>query len=125
MVKVSVDKEKKLVEAQINGFIKTDEALRASSEIKKTLHQFGPQEATLLIDLMGFAPMTSDVPAILRGMGRDIVGYFRKAALVQEFALKMPGRKVIEPPPGGKLPAFPTREEAMKYLMEKDENSQE
>ncbi|MBE0698577.1 MAG: hypothetical protein IH586_16795 [Anaerolineaceae bacterium] len=116
MVKVIVDKEQKLVEAQIGGFIKTEEALRVANELKKVLIQFGPQEAMLLIDLTGFAPMSSDVQSILRGMGRDVVGYFRKAALVQEFALQMPGRKVIEPPSGGKLPAYPTREEAIKYL---------
>ncbi len=116
MVKVIVDKEKKLVEAQIGGFVKAAEALRISTEVKSALAQFGPQEAVLLLDLTGFAPMAMDVQPILRGMGRDVVGYFRKAALVQEFALQMPGRKVIEPPPGGKLPAYPTREEALKYL---------
>ena len=116
MVKVTVDTEQKLVEAQIGGMVKTEEALRASTELKKALAQFGPQEALLLIDLTGFLPMSTDVKSILRGMGRDIVGYFRKAALVQEFARQMPGRKVIEPPSGGKLPAYPTREEAMQYL---------
>jgi hypothetical protein len=120
MVKVVVDKEKKLVEAQIRGFVKTAEALRVSTELKGTLAQFGPQEAVLLLDLTGFTPMTTDVQPILRGMGRDIVGYFRKAALVQEFALQMPGRKVVDPPPGGKLPAYPTREEALKYLFAED-----
>jgi hypothetical protein len=118
MIKVSVDKDNKIVEAQISGFLKTEEALRVSNELKKTLGQFGPQEAVLLIDLTGFAPMTADVPAILRGMGRDVVGYFRKAALVLEFTAGMQGRKVIEPPPGGKLPSFASREEAMSYLQE-------
>lgn len=116
MVKVSVDKENKLVEAQIGGMVKTEEALRASTELKRALAQFGPQEALLLLDLTGFVPMSTEVAPVLRGMGRDVVGYFRRAALVQEFARQMPGRKVIEPPSGGKLPAFATREEALQYL---------
>lgn len=116
MVKVTVDKERKLVEAQIGGMVQTEEALRASSELKRALAQFGPQEALLLLDLTGYTPMSTGVAPVLRGMGRDVIGYFRKAALVQEFARQMPGRKVIEPPPGGKLPAYPTREEALAYL---------
>jgi hypothetical protein len=120
MVKVTVDKEQKLVEAQIGGMVKTAEALLVSSELKRALSQFGPQEALLLLDLTGYAPMSSDVAPILRGMGRDVVGYFRKAALVQEFARQMPGRKVIEPPPGGKLPAYSTREEALQYLQSEE-----
>lgn len=118
MIQVQVDREEKLVEAQISGFVKVDEAMQVSSELKKALGQFGPKEAILLIDLVGFAPMTTDVLPILRGMGRDIVSYFRKAALVQDFSMDMQGRKIIEPPPGYKLPSYPTRERALEYLKE-------
>lgn len=118
MIKVIVDQEKKMVEGEITGFVKTDEAIRFSTELKKVLVQFGPQEACLLINLVGFAPMSTDVNSILRGLGRDVVGYFRKAALIQEFAMNMPGRKVIEPPPGRKLPSFSSRAEAISYLLE-------
>lgn len=118
MYRVSTDKEQKLVEVEISGFVSADEAVRVSAELKRALPQFGPKEALLLIDLTGFAPMSKDVRPILRGMGRDVIGFFDKAALVQEFAAFMPGNRPIEPPPGGKLPSFPTREEALKYLKE-------
>lgn len=121
MVKVTVDKEQKLVEAEISGMIKTEDAARASSEIKRTMYQFGPQEAVLLIDLVGFTPMTNDVLSVMRGIGRDVTTGFRKAALIQEFSMEMRGRKVIEPPPGKKIPTYPTREEALKYLLAVEE----
>ncbi len=116
MIQVNVDRDQKLVEAQIAGFFKVEEAMQVSNDLKKALSQFGPKEAILLIDLLGFAPMTNDVLPILRGMGRDIVSYFRKAALVQEFSMDMQGRKIIEPPPGYKLPSFTTRDQALEYL---------
>jgi hypothetical protein len=118
MIQVQTDKEQKLVDVVITGFVKVDEAVRVSSDLKRALGQFGPQEAVLLIDLVGFAPMTNDVLPVLRGMGRDVVSFFRKAALVQEFGMEYRGRKVIEPPPGTKLPAYPSREAALKYLLE-------
>ncbi len=116
MIQVNVDRDQKLVEAQITGFLSVNEAMQVSSDLKKALGQFGPKDAILLIDLLGFAPATNDVLPILRGMGRDVVSYFRKAALVQEFSMDMQGRKIIEPPPGYKLPSFPTREKALEYL---------
>ncbi len=116
MIQVNVDKEQKLVETQITGFINSDEAVQVSTELKKALMQFGPKEAILLIDLVGIAPVNNDVLPILRGMGRDVVSYFRKAALVEEFPMDMGGRKVIEPPPGAKLPSFTNRDQAMAYL---------
>ena len=64
------------------------------------------------------APMATDVLPILRGMGRDVISFFRKAALVQEFGMEYGGRKVIEPPPGSKLPYYPSRDAALKYLLE-------
>jgi hypothetical protein len=118
MVKLEIDQEKKLVEVEITGFIKNDEAVRLSNELKKALAKYGPQEACLLIDLTGFMPMEKDVLSVLRGMGRDVIGYFHKAALVQEFASLNPSRKVIEPPPGVKLPSFTSREEAVRYLFD-------
>jgi hypothetical protein len=118
MYRVTSDKEQKLVELEISGFIGAEEATRISSELKRTLPQFGPKEALLLIDLTGFAPMSKDVVPILRGMGRDVIGFFHKAALVQEFAAHLPGQRPIEPPPGGKMPSFPTREAALVYLKE-------
>jgi hypothetical protein len=118
MAKVTVDQEQKLVEVDLTGFINVEQAIRVSNELKKTYFQSGPQQAALLIDLVGFAPMSNDVPPILRGMGRDAISFFRKAALVQEFAVTLQGRKIVEPPPGYKLPSFPNREEAMRYLME-------
>lgn len=121
MVKVTVDKEQKLVEAVITGLVKAEDAARASNEIKRTMFQFGPQEAVLLIDLVGFTPMSNDVLSVLRGMGRDVVTAFRKTALIQEFSMEMRGRKVIEGPPGTKIPSYPTREEALKYLMAEEE----
>lgn len=118
MIQVGVDKEQKMVDVVITGMVKVEEAVRVSNELKRTLGIFGPQEAVLLIDLVGFAPMSSDVLLILRGMGRDVISFFRKAALVQEFGMEYGGRKIIEPPPGTKLPGFPSREAALKYLME-------
>jgi hypothetical protein len=118
MVKLAVDQSKKLVEVEITGFIKNDEAVRLSNDLKKALVTFGPQEACLLIDLTGFMPMDKDVLSVLRGMGRDVIGSFHKAALVQEFASQSPNRKVIEPPPGVKLPSFTSRDEATRYLFE-------
>ncbi len=117
MVRVNIDREQKLVEAQITGFVKIDEVVRASNEIKASMKLFGPEEAVLLVDLVGFTPMSNDVLPLLRGMGRDVISFFRKSALIQDFAMTFQGnRKVIEPPPGYKLPSFTTREEAMKYL---------
>lgn len=118
MISVKIDPEEKLVDAMITGFVKTEEAARFSNEVKQAMRQFGPQQAVLLIDLTGFAPMTNDVLSLLRGLGRDVIGSFRKAALVQEFALKIQNRKIIEPPPGVKLPSYPSREEALKFLLE-------
>ena len=118
MIKVTTDTDQKLVEVIITGFIKTPEAARVSDELKKTMIQFGPKDAVLLIDLVGFAPMSADVLPILRGMGRDVIGFFRKTALLQEFPMDFAGRKIIEAPPGYKMRAFLTRDEAMKYLME-------
>jgi len=117
MVKVDIDREQKIVEAQITGFVKVDEVVRASNEIKASMKLFGPREAVLLVDLIGFAPMSNDVLPILRGMGRDVISFFRKSALIQDFAMTFQGnRKVIEPPPGYPLPSFPTREAALSYL---------
>lgn len=118
MISVKIDPDEKLIDATITGFVKTDEAVRFSNEVKQAMRKFGPQEAALLVDLTGFAPMTNDVLSLLRGLGRDVISSFRKAALVQEFALKIQNRKIIEPPPGVKLPAYQTREEALKYLLE-------
>jgi hypothetical protein len=118
MVKVDVDREQKLVEAQITGFVKGDEVIRAANEIKATMKLFGPSQAVLLIDLVGFTPMSNDVLPVLRGLGRDVVSFFRKAALLQEFSMGFQGnRKAVEPPPGYQLPSFPTREQALAYLM--------
>lgn len=117
MVKVEIDREQKIVEAQITGFVKVDEVVRASNEIKASMKFFGPREAVLLVDMVGFAPMSNDVLPILRGMGRDVISFFRKSALIQDFAMTFQGnRKVIEPPPGYQLPTFPTREAALSYL---------
>ncbi len=122
MVKVTIDREQKLVDVQISGFAKTDEVIRAANEIKATMKLFGPSEALLMLDLIGFTPMTNEVLPMLRGLGRDVISFFRKTALVQEFSLNFQGgRRAIEPPPGYKLPSFPTREEALKYLMAEDE----
>jgi len=118
MIQVSSDKDQKLVDVVITGLIKVDDAVRVSNDLKRTLGQFGPQEAVLLIDLIGFAPMATDVLPILRGMGRDVISFFRKAALVQEFGMEYGGRKVIEPPPGSKLPTYPSRDAALKYLLD-------
>ncbi len=117
MVKVTVDAEQKLVEAQITGFVKAADVMRAASEIKATMKQFGPAEAVLLLDLVGFAPMSNDVLPMLRGLGRDVVSFYRKAALVQDFVMNFQGgRRAVEPPPGYKLPSYPTREQALAYL---------
>ncbi len=118
MAKVIIDRERKLVDVEMGGFIKAQEAGRVSTEIKEAYRVFAPKEAVLLIDLVGFAPMSSDVLPVLRGLGRDVLSFFKKGALVQEWAMKPQDRQVIEPPPGYKLPTFKTREEALKYLME-------
>lgn len=117
MVHVDIHREQKIVEAQITGFVKVDEVVRASNEIKASMKIFGPQEAVLLVDLIGFTPMSNDVLPVLRGLGRDVISFFRKSALIQDFAMTFQGnRKVIEPPPGYKLPSFPTRDDALAYL---------
>ena len=119
MFKLTINEEQKLVEVQITGLVKAEEALRASNELKKMFLKFGPRQALLLVDLVGFSPMANDVLPILRGMGRDVLTFFRKAALIQEFSMGFQGaRKVIEPPPGMPLPSYRTREEAMAYLLE-------
>jgi hypothetical protein len=118
MVKVTVDKEQKLVEATLTGFVKVEDAVRASNEVKATMKLFGPAQAALLIDLLGFAPMSNDVLPVLRGMGRDVISFFRKTALVQEIPIEVGGRKIIEAPPGVKVPRYMTRDEAIKYLLE-------
>lgn len=116
MVKVTVDPERRLIEVVLTGFVKTEEAVRVSSELKKSMMQFGPKQANLIIDLVGFAPLTKDVLPVLRGMGRDVISFFRKSALIQEFSMDLQGRKIIEPPPGIKIPYFTTREKALEYL---------
>lgn len=122
MIRVDIDREQKLVEAQITGFVKVEEVMRASNEIKASMKLFGPSEAVLLVDLIGFAPKSSDVLPVLRGLGRDVISFFRKSALIQDFAMTFQGnRKVIEPPPGYKLPTFTTREAAMTYLTAMEE----
>lgn len=118
MIRVTTETDQKLVDVTITGFVKTEEALRVSTELKQSMRHFGPQEAVLLIDLIGFAPMSNDVLSLLRGMGRDVITFFRKAALVQEFSQKIQGRRIIEPPPGITLRSFSTREEALQYLSE-------
>lgn len=121
MVKVTEDREQKLVEATITGFVKPDEVMRVSNEIKATMKHYGPSQAVLLLDMVGFAPMTNEVLPLLRGLGRDVVSFFRKAALLQEFSMGFQGnRKVVEPPPGYKLPSYPTREAALQYLFSED-----
>lgn len=122
MVKVTEDREQKLVDVVITGFVQADDVARAANEIKATMKHYGPEQAVLLIDLIGFAPMNTDVLPMLRGLGRDVVSFFRRAALVQEFSMQFQGnRKAVEPPPGYKLPSFPTREEALRYLMAAEE----
>jgi hypothetical protein len=119
MFRMSVNEEQKLVDVQLTGLVKAEEALRASNELKKMFLRFGPKQALLLVDLVGFAPMANDVLPIVRGMGRDVLSFFRKAALIQEFSMGFQGgRKVIEAPPGMPLPSFRTREEALTYLLE-------
>ena len=123
MIRVDIDREQKLVEAQITGFVKVEEVVRASNEIKASMKLFGPQEAVLLVDLIGFTPMSTDVLPVLRGLGRDVISFFRKSALIQDFAMTFQGnRKVIEPPPGYKLPSFTTREAAITYLTAVEED---
>ncbi|RPJ50005.1 MAG: hypothetical protein EHM21_05905 [Chloroflexi bacterium] len=118
MVRVTEDREQKLVDVIITGFASSQEVTRAANEIKATMKHYGPEQALLLIDLVGFTPMNTDVLPVLRGMGRDVITFFRKSALVQEFSMNFQGgRRAIEPPPGYKLPSYPTREEALKYLM--------
>jgi hypothetical protein len=118
MVQVTEDREQKLVDVVITGFVKPEDVARVSNEIKATMKHYGPEQAVLLIDLIGFAPMTTDVLPVLRGMGRDVISFFRKSALVQDFAMNFQGgRRAVEPPPGYKLPSYPSREEALKYLM--------
>ena len=122
MVKVTEDREQKLVDVVITGFVQFFFKQRAAYEIKATMKHYGPEQAVLLIDLIGFAPMNTDVLPMLRGLGRDVVSFFRRAALVQEFSMQFQGnRKAVEPPPGYKLPSFPTREEALRYLMAAEE----
>ncbi len=121
MIQVSTDPDKKLIDVTLTGFVKIEEAVRVSNEIKKAMMKFGPRQAILLIDLVGFMPQTKDVLPVLRGMGRDVVNFFRKAALVQDFSMDLQGRKIIEPPPGYKLPSFQTREKAMEYLAAESE----
>ena len=70
------------------------------------------------LDLLGFAPMSNDVLAVLRGMGRDVISFYRKTAMVQEIPLEVGGRRTIEAPPGVKVPRFVTRDQALQYLME-------
>ena len=119
MVKVSIDPEQKLVDVTITGFTKSADIVRAANEIKASMKQFGPDQAVLLVDLIGFAPMSNEVLPILRGMGRDVMTFFRKSALVQEFSLNFQGgRRAIEAPPGYKLETFKTREQALRYLLE-------
>ncbi len=118
MVRLTEDTEQKLVDVVITGFVSPQDVIQVSNEIKATMKHYGPAQAVLLVDLLGFAPMNNDVLPVLRGMGRDVVSFFRKAALIQDFAMSFQGgRKAIEPPPGYKLPSYPTREEALKYLM--------
>ncbi len=117
MVRVTEDREQKLVDVVITGFVSSEEVARAANAIKATMKHYGPDQALLLIDLIGFTPQKTDVLPVLRGMGRDVISFFHKSALVQEFAMNFQGgRRAIEPPPGYKLPAYPTREEALKYL---------
>mgnify|MGYP005812245115 CR=1 FL=1 len=119
MVNVNIDPRQKLVDVTLTGFTQPDDVTRAANEIKASMKQFGPEQAVLLIDLLGFAPMSKDVLPLLRGMGRDVMTFFRKTALVQEFAMNYEGgRRAIEPPPGYKLATFSTREEALRYLLE-------
>ena len=118
MIQVNTDEDQKLIDVTISGFVKADEVVRVSNEIKKSMMKFGPKDAVLLIDLVGFTPMSNDVLPLLRGIGRDVVSFFHKAALVQEFAMKFQGRQIIEPPPGVQLRSFPTREEALRFLFE-------
>ncbi len=121
MVKVTEDIEKKLVDVVITGMVKPEDIIRASNEIKATMKHYGPSQAALLIDLVGFAPMTADVLPMLRGLGRDVVSFFNRAALIQDFSMQFQGnRKAVEPPPGYKLPSFTTREKALGYLFEEN-----
>jgi hypothetical protein len=124
MVKVTEDQEKKLVEVVITGFVKAEDIARVSNEIKATMKHYGPSQAALLIDLIGFAPMSTDVLPMLRGLGRDVVSFFRRAALLQEFSMQFQGnRKAVEPPPGYQLPSYNTREKALAYLFENEDNT--
>jgi hypothetical protein len=122
MVSVSEDREQKLVEVVITGFVKAEDVMRVSNAIKATMKYYGPAQAALLIDLIGFTPMSTDVLPMLRGLGRDVVSFFRRAALVQDFSMQFQGnRKAVEPPPGYKLPSFTSREAALSYLLAEEE----
>jgi hypothetical protein len=117
MVQVTEDREQRLVDVVITGFVSAAEVARAANEIKATMKHYGPEQAVLLVDLVGFTPQTTDVLPVLRGLGRDVMSFFRKSALVQEFSMNFQGgRRAIEPPPGYKLPSYTTRDEALAYL---------
>ena len=118
MVKVTTDPDQQLIEVQMSGLVGINEAVKVSNQLKKAMMAFGPKQAILLIDLVGFAPAAKDVLPVVRGIGRDVISFFRKAALVQEFSMDLQGRKVIEAPPGYKLPSYTTREKAIEYLQD-------
>ena len=54
MIQVNTDEDQKLIDVTITGFVKADEVVRVSNEIKKSMMKFGPKEAVLLIDAQSF-----------------------------------------------------------------------
>jgi hypothetical protein len=119
MVKTRVDQEKKLVFVELTGVVKDTDVIRAADEIKATMKTFKPYDAAVLFDLRGFIPAGKSVLTMMRGMGRDVVSFFRKAAVIQEFTVGFhDSRKIIEPPPGYALPIYRSEEDALRYLFE-------
>jgi hypothetical protein len=119
MPKARVDLEKKLVFVEMTGLVNDQDVIRIADEIKATMKKFKPSDAAVLFDLRGFIPSGKSVLTMMRGMGRDVVSFFRKAAMIQEFSVGFhDSRRIIEPPPGFAMPTFRSEEEALRYLFE-------
>ncbi|MCX7920497.1 MAG: hypothetical protein N3B21_00520 [Clostridia bacterium] len=119
MYKLEIDRAKKLVKFELNGFVKLEEAIAFQAELEKALKQFKPKEALILGNLVGFKPASPEVLPIMGKLQAESAEYGKKLATVLDSVLVQAQAKRVgeQSSVNDVIKRFKTEEEALKYLV--------